>query len=133
VIRALGGSMTFVTDNFALILYITGGMTLAGWLALLAPDLVWSQVMGRGSRDDAERMAVRVLGTVIGMDGVLLIWAGSVEEYRLPVLSFAIVSKGLFALMAFTNMRRIDTKPLVTLAVADSVMVILYVLYLLGF
>ncbi len=125
--------MTFVTDNFALILYVTGGMTLAGWLALVAPDLVWSQVMGRGPRDTAERMAVRTLGACIGMDGVLLIWAAGTVEYRPPVLAFAIACKGLFAIMAFANMKEIKTRVLVNLAVADSVMVILYGLYLLGF
>lgn len=125
--------MSFVTDNFALILYITGGMTLAGWLALLAPDFVWSQVMGRGPRDVAERMAVRTLGAVIGMDGVLLIWSAGTPEFRPAVLSFAIVCKGLFALMAFFNYREIKTGTLIQLALADSVMVILYVLYLLGF
>jgi hypothetical protein len=117
--------------HIELILVITGLVT-AGALALfLAPDTMMKLLFGQAPSDALSRLIARHWGLLLFCVGALLVYAAYHAEIRVPTLIVAIGEKAAFALGAFISPFR--RRPAVfVMALADTGMAALYLLYLTG-
>jgi len=124
--------MGLVVDNIYWILMVTGVITALVGLGALRPQKGLMDVFGSTTDDPAALLVVRHWNFLVGVSGVLLIIAALHPEWRVPLLWFAIASKSSFAALILANMRRFAGKPAVIAALADVIMVVLYLLYLVA-
>jgi hypothetical protein len=120
-----------ITANIEIILMVTGLMT-AGALALtLLPETMLRVLFGGVTSDSHSLLIARHWGLLIFLVGALLVYAACHAETRAPILIAAIVEKLVFALCVFaSSFRRCRTT--IAMAVADSAMATVYILYLSG-
>ncbi len=68
----------------------------------------------------------------MGVVGLLLLYAAYNPEVRTIVLWIAIASKSAFAALILARFRELSGTPAVIAALADVIMVVLYLLYLVA-
>ena len=112
------------------VLIVTGALTAAAGIGLLAPRQVLTLFFGMQTDDRTTILLVRHWCGLIALVGGLLIYAGSHAEVRVPVMIAAIAEKLVLAALIIASPLR---KRLVTVAIvgADVVMAALYVTFLL--
>lgn len=93
--------MAFITDNIFWILLVSGVITSSMLVAVVAPRLVFRQFFGTILDGPLGNAIMRNWGLVIGMSGLLLIYAAYDETVRTPIMLFSIVGKLFFAMQVF--------------------------------
>ena len=118
-----------LNDHIDVILLMTGLAT-AGALSLsLAPMRMAKIIFGRPPADELGIFITRHWGLLVGSVGALIVYSAYHPETRVPVMIVAIAEKAAFALGMFLSpFRRRPTA--LGLALADSGMATLYLLYL---
>jgi hypothetical protein len=124
--------MSLVVDNIYWILIVTGVLTALVGLGALRPQKGLADVFGSTTDDPAALLVVRHWNFLVGVSGVLLIVAALHPEWRVPLLWFAIASKSSFAALILAQFRSFAGKPAIVGAIADVVMVALYLIYLVA-
>jgi len=124
--------MSLVVDNIYWILIVTGVLTALVGLGALRPQKGLADVFGSTTDDPAALLVVRHWNFLVGVSGVLLIVAALHPEWRVPLLWFAIASKSSFAALILAQFRTFSGKPAIVGAIADVVMVALYLIYLVA-
>ncbi len=124
--------MALIVENFFWILMITGVLTALVGLGAIAPARGLAQTFGGTVEGPGALLIVRHWNFLVGVSGLLLIAAAYHPEWRTPILWFAVVSKSSFAALVLVQFRAFAGKPAVIAAVADVVMVALYLTYLVA-
>ena len=93
--------MAFITDNIFWILLVSGVITSSMLAAAVAPRLVFRQFFGTILDGPLGNAIMRNWGLVIGMSGLLLIYAAYDETVRTPIMLFSIVGKLFFSMQVF--------------------------------
>jgi hypothetical protein len=117
--------------HIELILWITGLATAGALAVFLAPATVMKSLFGQVPSDGLNLLIARHWGLVVGLVGVLLMYAARHAEVRVPTLIVAIVEKAAFALGVFLSPVR-SRPAAVAMAVADAGMATVYSIYLIG-
>jgi hypothetical protein len=113
------------------ILLLTGLATTGAFVLCLAPETMLKMTFGQSPADALGILIVRHWGLLVGLVGILLIYAASHPDTRVSTLIVAIAEKAAFALAIFISPFRRRPAVLV-MALADSGMAAVYVIYLTG-
>jgi hypothetical protein len=122
--------MAFITDNIFWILLVSGIITSSMLAAVVAPRLVFQQFFGTILDGPLGNAIMRNWGLVIGMSGLLLVYAAYDETVRTPIMLFSIVGKLFFAMQVFAAGSTL--KAARGGAIIDLVIGILFSAYLIG-
>ena len=114
-----------------LILLLTGLATAGAVVLFLVPVTMMKLLFGQAPSDVLSLLIARHWGLLVGLVGALLIYAAYHAEVRVPTLIVAIVEKAAFALNIFLSPFRRRPAVLV-MALADSGMAAVYLIYLIG-
>jgi hypothetical protein len=118
--------------SIEIILIVTGALTALALLQFIAPSAVLRMVCGAEPADLVSTALARHWGLLIFLIGILLIYAAFHPAVRDPVMVVAIVEKFALGAGVFgTSLRKYPV--LVAIAAGDSVIALIYVLYLVGF
>jgi hypothetical protein len=124
--------MGLIVGNIFWILIVTGALTALVGLGALRPRQGLKDGFGGDTDDPAALLLIRHWNFLIGVTGVLLIYAAFHPEVRTLVLWVAIASKSAFAALVLAQYRTFAGKFAVTGAIGDIIMVVLFLLYLVG-
>ncbi len=117
--------------HIEIILLVTGVLTASMLLQFFAPVTMVRRNFGVELKDDVSIFIARHWGLLVFCFGALLILAARNEAIRVPVIIAAGVEKlGLIGFVLAGPLKKHPTA--LFIAVADSVMVLLYAGYLLG-
>jgi hypothetical protein len=114
-----------------LILLFTGLATAGALVLFLVPVTMMKLLFGQAPSDVLSVLVARHWGLLVGLVGVLLIYAAYHAEVRVPTLIIAIVEKAAIALGVFISPFRRRPAALVV-ALADAGMATVYLMYLAG-
>jgi hypothetical protein len=118
--------------HIELILIVTGALTAMAVLQFIAPTPILSTIFGEAPTDEVGLAFARHWGLLIFLIGILLIYAALHPAIRDPVMVVAIVEKFALGAGVFgTSLRKYPVA--VAAAAGDSVIALIYVLYLAGF
>jgi hypothetical protein len=120
-----------LTAHIELILWITGLATAGAIVFCLAPAAVTELVFGQSPAGALSLFIARHWGLLVFLVGTLLVYAASHPEVRAPVLWVAVAEK--LALVLGLLLSPFRGRPAVlTMAVADAAMSVVYLLYLIA-
>ena|SRR5205823_5512352 len=118
-----------LTAQIEWILLLTGLATAGALVLCLAPVTMMRILFGEAPSDMLSLLIVRHWGLLVGLVGVLLIYAAYHPDARVPTLTVAITEKVAFALGVFTSPFR--CRPVVVgMALTDTSMAAVYVMCL---
>ncbi len=118
-------------SHVGIILIVTGAITVGASAAIVAPVTILRFLFGERDPDSLTVLITRHWGLLVALVGGLLIYAGYHSEARLPIMIAAIAEKLAIGVLIFSSpaRRRIAAA---TVAGADTVMALLYILILFG-
>ena len=122
--------MALIADNIFWILIVSGVITSTMLLAAVAPRAVFQQFFGGILEGPLGNAVMRNWGLVIGMSGLLLIYAAYDETIRTPIMLFSIVGKLFFVGLVFAAGNGL--KAARGGAIIDLIIVGLFITYLVG-
>ena len=115
-----------------LILIVTGAVTAIALLQFIAPAPVLRTIFGKAPADQVGLAVARHWGLLTFLVGVLLVYAAFHPSVRAPVMVVAVIEKAALGLGVFGTSLR--SHPAAAAAAAgDSLIALIYVLYLAGF
>jgi hypothetical protein len=124
--------MSWIGENIDWVLIVCGAATCSMLSMTLAPRFATRFVFGEELTSPAQVLIARSWGAMIFVSGLLLIVSASHPDFRLPVMLNAIAGKLGFTLLVFANGGRYSAKPAFPMAIADLVIVALFVWYFLA-
>ena len=121
-----------IASNIEAVLIVTGALTASTLAQFVAPRWILRHVFGEATFGELSIVLTRHWGLLLFCVGALLIYAGFHPAVRNPAIVLASIEKAGFVACVFgSSLRR---RPVVAaMAIGDGVMVLVYVLYLLGF
>ena len=118
--------------HIEIILIVTGALTAVALLQFIAPLPMLRLIYGEAPDDEVSLFLARHWGLLIFLIGALLIYAAFHADLRTSATLFAAVEKIALGLGVFgTSLRR--HLVLAAIAAGDSLIALIYVLYLAGF
>ena len=124
--------VSWIVRNIHRIMIVSGVLTLTMVYAVIAPDAALESSFGARLDGPVADVVVRNWGALIGLMGVMLIYAARRPPLRGMALAIAGASKLVFiALVASHGARFFDHQAGIA-AVVDAVWVIVYAMYLLA-
>lgn len=131
---AVGGGQrevsAMINRDIFWILFVCGTLTCAMLLQALAPRFAVRFIFGEDIASASGLLMARSWGAMVFVSGLLLVASAYHPEFRLPVLLNAIAGKLGFTLLVFASGRRYLARPAFAMALADLVMIALFVCYL---
>jgi hypothetical protein len=120
-----------ITDNIEIILFVTGGLTASMFLQFVFPAQFTKIIYGEAISERTGILVARHWGLIVFCFGILLIYSAFNIEIRLAAMTLACMEKAGYAACVFgTSLRK---RPLAsTIAAADSVIVLIFCIYLLN-
>lgn len=122
--------MAFIADNIFWILLVSGVVTSSMLVAVIAPRLVFQQFFGTVLDGALGNAIMRNWGLVIGMSGLLLVYAAYDETVRTPIMLFSIAGKLFFSAQIFSAGSTL--KAARGGAIIDLVIGVVFCAYLIG-
>lgn len=113
------------------ILIVTGVITAGASAALVAPVTILRFLFGERDPDSLTVLVTRHWGLLVALVGGLLIYAGYHSDARLPIMIAASTEKIAIGVLIFSSPLR-HRVAAATVAGADTVMALLYILSLFG-
>ena len=120
-----------LATHIDVILYVTGGITATMFSLFLAPETYLRLVNKIESADEFTLFLARHWGFVIGLFGVLMIWAGYDPAIRTPIIASTAVGKGVLVVMILMNIKSFG-KGFTHVAIFDSLCALVFFAYLAG-
>jgi hypothetical protein len=120
-----------IAANIELILLLTGIATAGALLMCATPTPLLKALFGVAPSDGLTILIARHWGLLVGLVGLLLVYAAYHAEVRLATLIVAIVEKLAWALCVFLSPFRRRPQAVAT-ALADTGMAATYLAYLSG-
>ena len=118
--------------HIELVLIVTGIITAIAVLQLIAPASVLRMIFGEAPTDEVSLAVARHWGLLIFLIGGLLVYAAFHPSVRGPATVVAVIEKAALGLGVFGTSLR--THPAAAaIAAGDSLIALIYVLYLAGF
>jgi hypothetical protein len=118
--------------HIELILIVTGALTAIALLQLIAPASVIRMIFGEAPTNEVGLAVARHWGLLIFLIGGLLVYAAFHPSVRSPAIVVAVIEKAALGLGVFGTSLR--THPAAaTIAAGDSLIALIYILYLVGF
>ena len=118
--------------HIELILIVTGAITAIALVQLIAPVSVLRMIFGKAPTDEVGLAVARHWGLLIFLIGGLLVYAAFHPSARGPAIVVAVIEKAALGLGVFGTSLR--THPAAAaIAAGDSLIALIYVLYLAGF
>jgi hypothetical protein len=127
----LARSQNMITENIQLILVTTGMLTTGAIGFFLFPRLLLQRAFAVEEPDPALTMVTRHWGLLLSLLGALLVYAASEPGLRVSVMVVATIEKVAFAWLVFWGPLK-KSGLARGAAAADSLMALLYVLFLSG-
>ncbi len=123
--------MRFFVSNFKWIMLVSGLLTCTMFLAFISPQTSLQSNFGQTIDGNLAEIIVRNWGALIGLVGIMLIYGAFTEPVRRFVLVIAGSSKVIFIFLLLTSKESYMGFGAGTAVIADSIMVALYIAYLL--
>jgi len=123
--------MRFYISNFKWVMLISGLLTCTMFLALFLPQASLKSNFGETIEGPVEEIIVRNWGALIGLMGIMLIYGVFNATVRRFVLVIAGLSKIIFITLVLSSGISYSGLGAGTAVIADSIMVVLYIVYLL--
>jgi len=124
--------MGLITGNIFWILIVTGALTAIVALGAFRPKQGLQDAFGATTDDPGALLLVRHWNYLIGITGLMLVYGAFHAEVRTLVLWVAVASKSFLVALVFAQYRSFQGKPIVVGAIADVVMVVLFLIYLVA-
>jgi len=119
--------MSWTDHSIFWILIVCGIATCSMLVQAIAPRFAVRFIFGEDIASASGLLMARSWGAMVFVSGLLLIAAAYHPEFRLPVLLNAIAGKIGFTLLVFASGRRYLARPAFAMALADLVMVALFI------
>lgn len=123
--------MRFFVSNFKWVMLVSGLLTCTMFLALFSPQASLKSNFAETIEGPVEEIIVRNWGALIGMIGIMLIYGTFNSAVRKFTLVIAGISKIIFISLVVSSGITWSGLGAGTAVIADSVMVVLYIAYLL--
>src|SRR5262249_27819747 len=123
---------TMISAHIELILIVTGALTAIALLQFIAPASVLRMICGQAPTDEVGLAVARHWGLLTFLVGALLVYAAFHPSVRGPAMVIAVVEKAALGLGVFGTSLRMHFAA-AAIAAGDSLIALLYVLYLAGF
>jgi hypothetical protein len=123
--------MRFFVSNFKWVMLVSGLLTCTMFLALFSPQASLKSNFAETIEGPVEEIIVRNWGALIGMIGIMLIYGAFNTAVRRFTLVIAGISKIIFISLVVSSGITWSGLGAGTAVIADSVMVVLYIAYLL--
>jgi hypothetical protein len=121
-----------IAAHIEAILMVTGALTAVALLQFIAPIPIIRMIYGETPISGVSVFLVRHWGLLIFLIGVLLIYAAFHPAVRTPAMVIAAIEKvALGSAVLGTSLRRHPVAA--TIATGDSLIALVYILYLAGF
>ena len=118
--------------HIELILIVTGAITAIALLQFIAPASVLRMIYGKAPTDEVGLAVARHWGLLTFLVGALLVYAAFHSSVRGPAMVIAVIEKAGFAVGIFGTSLRAHSAAAAA-AAGDSLIALIYVLYLAGF
>ncbi len=123
--------MRFFISNFKWVMLISGLLTCTMFLALFSPQASLKSNFAETIEGPVEEIIIRNWGALIGMTGIMLIYGAFYAAVRKFTLVIAGISKIIFISLVVSSGITYSGLGAGTAVIADSVMVVLFIAYLL--
>lgn len=123
--------MNLFISNFKWLMLISGLLTCTMFLGLVAPQSSLQSNFGESMQGPLSEILVRNWSALIGLIGIMLIYGAFVEPVRKFALVIAGLSKAVFITLVLWYGKQYMGFGAGTAVIADSLMIVLYVAYLL--
>ena len=123
--------MRFFISYFKWIMLVSGLLTCTMFLGLFSPDTSLHSNFGETLEGPLANVIVRNWSALIGLMGFMLIYGAFNASVRKFSLVIAGISKIIFILLVLTAEESFLAFGVGTAVIADSIMVVLYIAYLL--
>jgi len=124
--------MRVLVANIKWIMLVSGLLTCSMFLALIAPQSSLQNTFGAGLDGPVANIVVRNWGALIGIGGLALVYGAFNPAGRGLALAVNAASKTVFIALVLTAGRQFLGYQAGIAVVADSIMVVMFVAYLLG-
>ena len=124
--------MKWIVANIKWIMLGTGVLTCSMFLALVAPQTSLQNIFGGGLDGPVANIVVRNWGALIGIGGIALIYGAYNAPARRLALAVNAASKTVFISLVLASGQQFLGYGAGVAVVADSIMVVVFVAYLLG-
>ncbi|HRI05041.1 MAG TPA: hypothetical protein PLL77_14995 [Pyrinomonadaceae bacterium] len=124
--------MSFFVSNFKWLMLISGLLTCSMFLGLFAPQSSLLSNFGETMVGTAaNEIIIRNWSALIGLIGIMLIYGAFVEPVRKFALVIAGMSKAIFITLVLCCGKQYISFGAGTAVIADAIMIVLYIAYLL--
>lgn len=123
--------MRFFVTHFKWVMLVSGLLTCTMFLGLVAPQSSIQSNFGEAMNGPLSEIIVRNWSALIGLMGIMLIYGAFVEPVRKFALVIAGLSKAVFITLVLCYGQQYMGFGAGTAIIADSIMIVLYVGYLL--
>lgn len=123
--------MHFFISNFKWVMLVSGLLTCTMFLGLISPDASLLSNFGETLEGPLADIIVRNWSALIGLMGLMLIYGAFAEPVRRFTLIIAGISKIIFITLVLTSEKSFLGFAAGTAVIADSIMVVLYIAYLI--
>jgi hypothetical protein len=124
--------MSWLVSNIHRIMFVSGALTLTMIYATFAPDAALRSTFGEGLTGPVADVVVRNWGALIGLMGVMLIYAARRPALRPLALTVAGASKAIFIAFVLSHGGRFLGYQAGVAVVVDLLWVAVFTLYLVG-
>jgi hypothetical protein len=124
--------MGVVVQNIKWIMLVTGLLTCSMFLALVSPQTSLQNVFGAGLDGPVANIIVRNWGALIGIGGLALIYGAFNPPARGVALAVNAASKAVYITLVLTTGRQFLGYQAGVAVVADAIMVVIFVAYLVS-
>lgn len=122
--------MDLIAPHIFWILIVAGGLTATMLAAAVAPHAASQRFFGVAPQGALGTAVMRNWGLLVGMSGLLLVYAAWDETVRTPIMLFSIAGKVFFAALVFAAGAQLRGAR--GIAIADLGISALFAAYLLG-
>src|SRR5215468_6203801 len=130
--RSIQSAATMIGEHIELILIVTGALTTVALLQFITPASVLLMIYGEAPTDDVGLAVARHWGLLTFLVGALLVYAAFHPSVRGPATVIALIEKTALGLgILGTSLRTHSVAA--AIAAGDSLIALIYILYLAGF
>jgi hypothetical protein len=124
--------MSWIVANMKWIMVVSGALTCTMLYAAIAPDAALRSTFGETLEGPLADVVVRNWGALIAIVGAMLIYGAFHPASRPPILAIAALGKIVFIGLVVAQGGRYLSQQAGVAVVVDSLMVVLFVAYLLA-
>lgn len=124
--------MDWIVENMELVLLVAGVLTATMFVQVLIPQTMVERAFGEVPDTPTGLLLSRNWAMLVGLGGLLLIYAAYHPETRLPILAYAILGKLAFIVMVLAGWSHFKNRSAVLYAGTDFVMCALFAWYLVA-